>query len=698
MKRIFTLLFLLAVVTVSAADTLRVTSKITDVTVFLYGATVSRSIDLTLDQGTHFVRVPDLITRMRPSTMQMKLPDGMGLVSMQYFDHPAGAKQAETTKHKVERDLIDQIKKLTQRIERIDVDIEALELEDKMLRTNSDLLTKTNGTTLQEIREGATYLRERLAQNRVERLEHQERRQLLARQHNDFVGELKRYHQRKIPVGGELLLKLECETQVDDALVFSYFVESAAWVPSYDFKVDDTAQPMSIIYKAEVSQSTGEDWDGVELTLSATNPMEVRQSTVRQRWDVTEGSPYRADAQRIVTGGHAAVRGTVRDASSGELLPFVNVVLKQNGAVVVGSTTDFDGRFLVRPVKPGLYDISCHFVGYNYSERKNVRVTPSGLDLEFYMHAGVELAQVEIIEYQTPLIDRDGGASGSTVVREEIQRMPGRSATSLAKNVGSIEGVGPGGVSIRGSRHDERWIYIDGIKVRSSGVSPSSVMGSGQSSSESAISNALIAENIRGDKRRGLGHVDYVLDQPYTIRSNGESQTLRVRNARVDVDYRYIVTPVADPAVFLHARFTGWETLNLLPGTVNIVYQNVYKGQVEMDPAQFSDTLVVSLGQDHEVLVKREENRSRAERRVFSSGVREHFGYTVRVRNTKPLPIRLEVQDQIPVSQNRWVSVDVIETTDAHYDEENGFLTWVLEVPSNSGRELDFAYSVRTPR
>lgn len=700
MKRITTLLLLCVALATQASDTLQVVSKITDVTVFFYGANVSRTADLALDKGSHVIRIPDLITRLHPSTVQMKLPAGVNLVSMQYMGHPAGAKQA-ATKSKVERDLLHQLKKLAGDIERIDIQIEALQLEEQMLRANSDLLAKPNGTSLQEIREGADYLRTRLAANRLERLEHQERRDALFRQHSDFTKELMRYRQRQLPSGGELLLKLECETFVKEPLTFSYFVESAAWVPSYDFKVDDTAQPMSIIYKAEVSQSTGEDWSKINLTLSASNPTEVRQSTERLRWDVAQGSPYRADEFRITTGGHAVLSGVVRDAASGDPLPFSNIILRQNESVVGGATTDIDGRFIIRPVTPGLYDIECRYVGFNAHIRKNTRVNEGLLELEIDLTPGVELSEVQIVSYNMPLASKDGAASNRTVTREDISRIPGREASSMAQTVAGVASAGTGGISIRGSRSSDQWVYIDGVKVRGSSQLPRSAMDSplnAYSPSEPTLSNALIAENIRGDKRQSLGHVEYVLDQAYTIRSNGEAQTLRVRDARVEVDYRYVVTPVADPAVFLHARFSGWETLNLLPGKVNMVYQNIYKGQVVMDPAQFSDTLIVSLGQDHEVLVKREENRMKSERKVFSSGVREHIGYTVSVRNTKPIAIRLEVQDQIPVSSNRSVSVELLESSEAVYDTDNGFLTWVIDVSPNTGRELDFAYSVRTPR
>jgi len=83
--------------------------------------------------------------------------------------------------------------------------------------------------------------------------------------------------------------------------------------------------------------------------------------------------------------------------------------------------------------------------------------------------SGVQIDEVEIVEYSVPLIDRDGGASGGTVTREDIDKMPGRDAVALASQVAGVGTTGTdGGISIRGARPNSTWIYIDGIKVRGS--------------------------------------------------------------------------------------------------------------------------------------------------------------------------------------------------------------------------------------
>ena len=56
------------------------------------------------------------------------------------------------------------------------------------------------------------------------------------------------------------------------ALRLSYLVRSASWAPSYELRLDETAQSVTVDYVAQVQQTSGEDWTDVALTLSTATP------------------------------------------------------------------------------------------------------------------------------------------------------------------------------------------------------------------------------------------------------------------------------------------------------------------------------------------------------------------------------------------------------------------------------------------
>ena len=165
------------------------------------------------------------------------------------------------------------------------------------------------------------------------------------------------------------------------------------------------------------------------------------------------------------------LKGKVIDKNSGEPLPFANVVLFQGSQQISGGTTNFDGEYTIKPINPGTYDVKCFFVGYKDRQITGVKINANKITfLDLDLSTGsVDLEEVVITGYKVPLIDKDGGASGGTVTREDIAKMPGRSALSVATTVGGVSQAGTGGgVSIRGSRTNNTVYFIDGIKVRGS--------------------------------------------------------------------------------------------------------------------------------------------------------------------------------------------------------------------------------------
>jgi hypothetical protein len=176
--------------------------------------------------------------------------------------------------------------------------------------------------------------------------------------------------------------------------------------------------------------------------------------------------------------GAGTLKGQIKDFDTKESLPFASVILFLNGNQVAGTNTDFDGEYTIKPISPGTYDVLFSFVGYQSKKVTGVKITANKIQfVNGELGAGVMMEEAEVVEYSVPLIDKDGGASGGTVSREDIDKLPGRSATSIASTVAGASTAGTGGgVSIRGARTSSTWYYIDGIKVRGSSALPKSAI------------------------------------------------------------------------------------------------------------------------------------------------------------------------------------------------------------------------------
>ena len=144
--------------------------------------------------------------------------------------------------------------------------------------------------------------------------------------------------------------------------------------------------------------------------------------------------------------GSGTLKGKVTDFDSGEPLPFASVVMFLNGNQVSGTNTNFDGEYTIKPISPGTYDVLLSFVGYQSKKITGVRINANKIHfVNAEISAGVLVQAAEVVEYAVPLIDADGGASGGTVSREDIDKLPGRSATSIATTVAGASTSSPTG-------------------------------------------------------------------------------------------------------------------------------------------------------------------------------------------------------------------------------------------------------------
>jgi outer membrane receptor protein involved in Fe transport len=174
-----------------------------------------------------------------------------------------------------------------------------------------------------------------------------------------------------------------------------------------------------------------------------------------------------------------SLKGKVTNKENNEAIPFANIVVESGGHMVTGGTTDFNGEYHIRPINPGTYDLTISYVGFEPQKIRGV-VIKSG-QVVFY---NIEMKPTQTVmttfvvtEYVVPLIDADQTQSGATLTSEEIKKMPGRSAASVAATVGGVFADENGNIGgIRGSRSSGTVTYVDGVRVRgSSGVPQSAI-------------------------------------------------------------------------------------------------------------------------------------------------------------------------------------------------------------------------------
>lgn len=159
--------------------------------------------------------------------------------------------------------------------------------------------------------------------------------------------------------------------------------------------------------------------------------------------------------------------GTVYD-HSGNPVPYAHVVLLSSGRQISGAASDHEGRFSIKPISVGTYDVNVSAIGFASMHYTGQEVRAAQIHrLDIHLQAGIELIQVEIKE---PLLKIDQTVRSVDWDRETVLRNPtGSIAGMLPISAGVISN--DRGTSALGSRGPIQY-YIDGVKTIGSPMVP----------------------------------------------------------------------------------------------------------------------------------------------------------------------------------------------------------------------------------
>lgn len=192
--------------------------------------------------------------------------------------------------------------------------------------------------------------------------------------------------------------------------------------------------------------------------------------------------------------------------------------------------------------------------------------------------------------------------------------------------------------------------------------------------------------------------VEFEITTLYTIPSDNKVYFVDIQTQEMPATYKYIAIPKLDNDAFLVANITGWESMNLIEGTANIFYAGTFVGQSYLSTRYASDTLEISLGRDKKVSVSRVKKEDFSGKTFISGNMKEKLTYEIKVRNNNTAAIDITVQDQVPISQQEDIKVDVLETTDVTPDPLSGKLVYNFKLDPSASKVITISFTVQYPK
>jgi len=212
------------------------------------------------------------------------------------------------------------------------------------------------------------------------------------------------------------------------------------------------------------------------------------------------------------------------------------------------------------------------------------------------------------------------------------------------------------------------------------------------------MAKAEEAAPITVEKQVGETTITFDIAVPYSVVSDGKVQTIEIQRTTSDAIYKYVTIPKISPLAYLTGNITDWAKQSLQSGEATLYFENTFVGKSYLNVNQLSDTLTLSLGTDNSILVKREKRKDFTSKKVIGANKTDIFSFLITVRNNKALPIKLTLNDQIPVSSNSGITVETTELTGGRLNAQTGEIKWELDIKPQETKQIVLTYSVRYPK
>ncbi|MDD1535477.1 MULTISPECIES: mucoidy inhibitor MuiA family protein [unclassified Bradyrhizobium] len=182
------------------------------------------------------------------------------------------------------------------------------------------------------------------------------------------------------------------------------------------------------------------------------------------------------------------------------------------------------------------------------------------------------------------------------------------------------------------------------------------------------------------------------------------AKSMRIAAMTVPAELAVRAAPVLDPTAFLEASFKQTDDTTLLPGKVAIYRDGVFVGRGKISASAKDDVVRLGFGADDKVRIERavlKRNEGSAGLLVTTSKTDERTFKTT-IRNGHDFPIRVAIEDQLPVSESEDIVVEMLPSTTPptanNIRDKRGVLEWSFEAKPGEVRDINFAWRIRWPK
>ena len=396
----------LMLVTAANGEDKKLTAELKHVTVFTNGAQVERSHSVNLTAGQHVITFTGLSPYTDVKSMQIKARGILTVLGVNYrTTHPDSLQRIKQL-----REAEHQVKLTTDKERDLKAQLEVVNAQLEMVKTNCSTGNRTAVTPLANIKELNNYYAQEMLELKKKAIAIDEELATLAEKREKQEKTVDSIAHLKLKTITEAVLKLQMPQAGKVEFDLTYYIRNAGWYPTYDLRSEGLGQPLQLSYKANIFQNTKEEWNNIPVTLSSANPSRSNIAPeLRTYWlDFGRQAP-RYDNETISDG---SISGVVLDEEGEPLIGCSVLVIGTN----LGTVTDLNGRYSIA-LPHGKSQLQFSYVGYLSQTQ---RVNGSTLNIKMKEDTA-SLQEVVVVGYGISKKGRGRANSKQEDVSEALQ-------------------------------------------------------------------------------------------------------------------------------------------------------------------------------------------------------------------------------------------------------------------------------------
>jgi uncharacterized protein (TIGR02231 family) len=186
-----------------------------------------------------------------------------------------------------------------------------------------------------------------------------------------------------------------------------------------------------------------------------------------------------------------------------------------------------------------------------------------------------------------------------------------------------------------------------------------------------------------------------------TVPETGETKRVQIDDTQLAPTLMVRAVPKREAKAYLYARIVTAAGSPLLPGQVSLFRDAVFVGNGRLPLLPPGEEHELGFGVDDSIRVKHAvAEDKRGETGIISTSKTDIRSYRITVKNLHQRSIQVSVLDQIPVSQNADIAVELTgktAPTKRDVDSKRGVLAWELKLEPAEERTIEFGYRATWP-